>query len=118
MSVADVAKKFTDALKRQDYAAAEAMWSDDVASYENMEGPMAQLRGRQAVHGKSEWWFGAHTVNTFEAEGPFVHGDKFAVLFRIDATVKETGARNAMTEVGLYTVAGGKISEERFFTPG
>lgn len=116
MSTADVAKKFADALKAQNYEAAEAMWSDDVVSYENMDGPMAELRGRAAVHGKGEWWFGAHTINSFEAEGPFVNGDQFAILMRIDTTVKETGVRNAMAEIGLYTVKNGKITEERFLT--
>ena len=35
--------------------------------------------------------------------------------FVMDITVKETGARMTMDEVGLYTIADGKIVEERFF---
>lgn len=115
MSTAEVAKKFTDALKKQDYEAAEALWSDDIVSYENMDGPMAELRGREAVHGKGVWWFENHTVNNFAAEGPFVHRDQFAVIFRIDVTVKASGERNKMDEVALYTVKNGKVTEERFF---
>lgn len=117
-SVADVAKTFTEALKRQDYPAAEAFWADDVVSIENMEGPMQRIQGREAVHGKSVWWFGAHDIHSFEAQGPFVNGDQFALLFRIDVTARDSGQRVKMDEVGVYTVRNGKISEERFYTPG
>jgi ketosteroid isomerase-like protein len=33
----------------------------------------------------------------------------------MDITVKETGARQQMDEVGVYTLKDGKIAEERFF---
>ncbi len=115
MAITDTAKTFTEALRRQDYAAAEAMWSEDVVSIENMDGPMARLEGREAVHGKSVWWFGAHEVHAYEVQGPFVNGDQFALVFRIDVTQKESGQRIQMEEVGLYTVRNGKVTEERFF---
>ena len=35
--------------------------------------------------------------------------------FKMDVTIKETGVRQSMDEVGLYTIADGKISEERFY---
>ena len=41
MSTADVAKQFTTALKAGKYEDAERLWSDDVVSYEAMEGPMS-----------------------------------------------------------------------------
>jgi ketosteroid isomerase-like protein len=44
-----------------------------------------------------------------------VNGDQFAVGFKIDVTPKADGKRMQMEEVGLYTVRGGKIAEERFF---
>lgn len=115
MAIADTAKTFTDALRRQDYAAAEAMWSEDVVSIENMDGPMARLEGREAVHGKSVWWFGAHEIHDYAVQGPFVNGDQFALVFKIDVTQKESGQRVQMEEVGLYTVRNGKVTEERFF---
>ena len=36
----------------------------------------------------------------------------------MDVTVKETGARMTMDEIGVYTVKNGKIVEERFFYGG
>ena len=47
---------------------------------------------------------------------PMLHGpDRFAVIFELDATMKATGTREAMKEVALYTVKGGKIVREEFF---
>ena len=48
--------------------------------------------------------------------GPFPHGnDRFCVMFDYDVTNKPSGQRFQMEEVGLYTVADGKISKEEFF---
>jgi ketosteroid isomerase-like protein len=115
MSIAEVAKRFTEALKAQKYDVAEAMWSDDVVSIESMEGPMQRLEGREAVHGKGAWWFGAHEIHSFATCGPFLNGDQFALIFNVDVTQKESGNRIQMEEVAVYTVRNGKVTEERFF---
>ena len=55
-------------------------------------------------------------VHESSTEGPFLHGsDRFAVVFAMDATERESGQRMQMTEVGVYTVSGGKITREEFF---
>jgi ketosteroid isomerase-like protein len=115
MSTTEVANQFTAALKSGKFDEAERFWSDDVVSYEAQEGPMHEVRGRAAVHGKGEWWTANHDVHSFEAEGPYVNGDRFALRFRIDVTPKANGQRTQMDEIGLYTVKDGKIVEERFF---
>jgi len=115
MSTQDVAKQFTDALKKGDFAKAESFWSDDVVSVEAQEGPMREVRGKDAVHGKGEWWTDNHEVHRFDAFGPYFNGDQFALRFSIDVTRKQSGERVQMEEVGLYTVRDGKIVEERFF---
>ena len=94
--------------------AGEKYWADDVLSVEPA-GDMAETRGKVAVRGKGEWWEGAHTVHAVEIAGPYVNGNQFAVRFTIDQTVKETGERGTMDEIGLYTLKNGKIAEERFF---
>ena len=115
MSTADIAKDFTAALKAGDFAQAETFWAEDVASFEAMDGPMKEIRGRVNVHAKGEWWTANHDVHSVEVSGPYVNGDQFAVGFKIDVTPKADGKRMQMEEVGLYTVRGGKIAEERFF---
>jgi ketosteroid isomerase-like protein len=115
MTTADIAKQFTAALKAGKFEDAERFWSDDVVSIEAMDGPMKEARGKAAVHAKGEWWTANHEVHKFETSEPFVNGDQFALRFLIDVTPKESGKRTQMDEVGLYTVRGDKIVEERFF---
>jgi len=112
----DVADAFTALLKAgTHHEAAERFNAPDIVSIEAMDGPFQTVRGADAVRAKSDWWFANHEVHSSISKGPFVNGDQFAVHFAIDVTVKATGQRVAMDEVGLYTVRDGKIVEERFF---
>ena len=116
MTIAELAKDFTDFLKRgDDEAAAKKYNAGDIVSYEAMEGPMSVCRGEDAVRQKGDWWRANREVHGASVEGPFVNGDQFAVRFSYDITPKETGKRVTMDEFGLYTVKDGKITEERFF---
>lgn len=93
----------------------EKYWADDVVSYENMPGQqMAEIRGKDGVRGKGEWWGANHELHGVEVEGPYLHGDQFTVHFKMDVTPKD-GARMTMDEIGLYTIRDGKIAEERFY---
>ncbi len=116
MSTQELANAFTALLKADKPDEAAARYNaDDIVSYENMDGPMQVCRGMDAVKAKGEWWVANHEIHAYSAEGPYVNGDQFAVQFFFDVTVKESGERRAMKEVGLYTVKDGKIVEERFF---
>jgi ketosteroid isomerase-like protein len=115
MTSAETAKAFTEMLKAgQHHEAAEKFNAPDIVSLEAMDGPMARVQGTAAVKAKSDWWYSAHEIHSASAEGPYVNGDQFAVIFNMDVTAKETGHRMAMQEVGLYTVHNGKIVEEKF----
>ncbi len=116
MTTSELAKEFTELLKKgDDEAAAKKYNADDIVSYEAQEGPMSVCRGKDAVKQKGDWWRANHEVHSASAEGPYVNGDQFAVRFKFDITPKETGKRVSMDEIGVYTVKGGKIVEERFY---
>jgi ketosteroid isomerase-like protein len=116
MTTADLAAAFTAMLKAGDHEGAAATFNAaDIVSIEAMDGAMARVQGTQAVKAKSDWWYGAHEIHSATAEGPYVNGDQFSVIFNMDITTRETGQRMQMQEVGLYTVKDGKITEERFF---
>jgi len=116
MSTRDVAKDLVALCAAGKFMeSGDKYWAENVVSIESAEGPMARLEGKAAVRSKSEWWEGAHDVHDAKVEGPYVNGAQFVVRFKMDMTVKETGARMTMDEIGLYTVADGKIVEERFF---
>ncbi len=95
--------------------AGETYWSPDVVSLEAMPGDMARIEGVCGVKAKGEWWTANHDVHKNACEGPFLNGDQFALIFRMDLTVKATGERRQMDEVAVYTVRDGKIVEERFY---
>jgi ketosteroid isomerase-like protein len=48
-------------------------------------------------------------------QGPFLGDRQFAVRYEFDTTSKETGQRNRMAEMALYTVEDGKIVREEFY---
>lgn len=115
MTTLELAKDFTNLLKTNDHEGAAAKYnSDDIVSYEAMDGPMAVCRGKDAVKQKGDWWQANHEVHGALVEGPYVNGDQFVVRFTMDVTPKATGQRMSMDEVGIYTVKNGKIVEERF----
>lgn len=115
MDTKTVAKLFTDLCAKGEFdAAGQKFWSDDVVSLEAMTGDGARAEGRKALIAKGEHWYANHTVHEAKTEGPYVHGNQFAVRFLLDVTPKG-GQRSQMTEVALYTVANGKIIEERYF---
>ncbi len=114
-TVREIADDMVAMTKAGDFHIGEKYWADDVVSIEAMDGPMARVEGREAVQGKSDWWYGAHEVNSTETFGPFVNGDQIAIHWKMDVTQKESGQRIQMDEVALYTIRDGKIAEERFF---
>ena len=118
MNAQEVANAFTALCKEGKLdEAGTRFWADDVRSIEAMEGPMQIAEGIPALMGKGEWWYGAHDVHSIDVHGPMMNGNQFALRFVMDVTFKETGVRNQMDEVGVYTVVDGKITEERFFYP-
>jgi hypothetical protein len=98
----------------------EELYDPAAVSVEAMPMPgtgSAEVSGVEGIKGKHQWWNANFTVNEQKVEGPFPHGDdRFAVIFEMDITNKESGERNRMREVAVYTVdGGGKIVREEFF---
>ena len=79
--------------------------------------PDREVRGVDKCLEKSKAWVAAHEIHSASAEGPFPHGDKFALILKYDITRKATGERVKMEEVALYTVANDKIVKEEFMYP-
>ena len=59
-----------------------------------------------------------HDIHHCEVGGPWPHGDRFIVTFKLDLTAKSgsmAGKRVTIEEAALYTVKDGKIVKEEFF---
>ncbi|MCG7518076.1 nuclear transport factor 2 family protein [Ruegeria sp. Ofav3-42] len=96
----------------------DKLYSDDAVSVESVDysGMGREANGLDAIRAKQEWWEGAHDVTHASVSDPFVHGDdRFAVIFEVKGTVKESGDSFDMREVAIYHVADGKIVREEFF---
>ena len=120
MALKDVADALVAHCKAGTEARAlEELYSEHAESVEAFPGPggMSPIsKGREAIKGKHEWWNGAFEVHEAKVDGPHLHGeDRFAVIFEIDTTDRESGQRSQMKEVAVYTVDDDKIVKEEFF---
>lgn len=116
MNTQDIANDLVALCKQGRFEeAGEKYWAEDIVSIEAMPGDMHEMRGKQAVRGKGDWWTKNTEVHSVEVDGPYVNGDQFVVHYKMDVTPKQNGGRQIMDEVGVYTVRGDKIAEERFF---
>jgi ketosteroid isomerase-like protein len=97
--------------------AIDRLYAADIVSIEPVgsEQMPAEMRGRDAIRRKNEWWFDTYEVHRADVHGPYVGEHQFAVSYDFDATDKATGQRTAMTEMALYTVQEGRIVREQFF---
>lgn len=118
MTVAEVAKGLVALCRKgKNMQAIEKYYAPDIVSIESASAPgmPAEMKGIDAVKGKNQWWFDAHTVNSAEVNGPFLGKSQFAVEFAYDVTQKASGERFQMREVGIYDVKKGKVVREHFF---
>jgi SnoaL-like domain len=119
MNTQEVATAFAQLCKSGQFdKAGHDFWSDDIVSIEAFPGDMANIKGRAAVEAKGKWWYDNHEIHSAKTEGPYVNGDQFLLRFTLDVTPKGQ-SRITMDEMGMYTVKGGKVVEERFYAvPG
>jgi hypothetical protein len=120
MSANEIAKKYVELCKEgKGEECLDTLFAKDAVSVEAAAPPGGErtVKGLEGIKGKSKWWNENHTVHKAEVSGPYPHDDRFAVRFVYDVTNKPSGKRFTMDEVGLFTVANGKIVKEEFFYP-
>lgn len=118
MNTQEIAQKLVEHCKNHTEAEGLAtLYAPDAVSVEPMapEGMNPVTEGIEGIQAKHDWWNGAFEVHDVKIDGPFVNGDKFSVIFEIDATDKSNDQRWQMKEVALYEVENGKIARESFF---
>ncbi len=117
MNTKEVAEKVIELVRKQAWhEALDTLYDKDIVSVEagTQDGSSPELRGKDAVRGKIDWWLDAMEVHSFEANGPFVAHDRFVVQYDADVTEKNSKKRMQLSEVGVYTVKNGKIVREEF----
>jgi SnoaL-like domain len=129
MNAFEVGKRLVELCRHGKYQeATDTLYSSDVVSQEPAPVPVdlvgaasfglanaREVRGFEKAKEKVKWWADNHSVHSHEVEGPYPNGDQFIVRFKYDVTNKPSGVRMQMDEMGLYTVANGKIVRAEFF---
>ena len=117
-SVQEIGERLVALCRANDTATAlSTLYADDAVSVEafSQDGGDRVTKGIEGIGGKHEWWDANFEVHSASVDGPYPSGDdRFAVIFELDATHKQSGRRSAMKEVALYHVADGKIVREEF----
>jgi len=118
MTTIDIANKLVSLCREgKDHEAQRLLYAEDAVSVEASApaGQDPEMKGLAAIRAKAEWWYANHEVHQVTITGPWPHGDRFILGFKIDVTSKATGQRFQMEEMALYTIRNGKIVREEFF---
>jgi ketosteroid isomerase-like protein len=120
MNAAEIGKQLVAYCKAgENLKSIETLYADDVVSVEAAAptaGGDRETRGIAGVKAKNTWWVENHEVHSASTEGPYPHGDdRFAVRFSYDMTNKPSGRRMQLDEIGVFTVANGKVVREEFY---
>lgn len=121
MNTEEVAQKVVELCRKKAWKEAiDTLYADDIVSVEafNPHGGPTETRGIEGVRAKTDWWTNSMEVHSQKVGEPFVAHDRFVVQFDVDVTEKESKKRFQMSEVGVYTVANGKIVREEFLPKG
>ncbi len=90
------------------------LYVPDAVSVETFSGSPEEYRGIDAIRKKAaDWYADVKEIHSMEVSDPLVGTNTFAIRYAIDATYKSIGRMN-MAELGIYTVADGKIVREEF----
>jgi hypothetical protein len=118
-TIQDVAQDFTDMLRQGRFVAArERFWASDVRSIEPRDLPdgiAAEVSGIEAARAKTVRWFGSRHIHDLSIDGPFVTGNQFALFLDMMIAGRPSEADQPFTEIAVFTVRDGQISEERYF---
>ena len=118
MTTSGLADQFVTMCRQgKNFDVMKQFYSDDIVSVEAVRRDTGSFEtaGKEQVIQKSAEWAAAHEIHGATTDGPFLLGDRFAVVFEFDVTPKKTGQRVKVREVAVYTVSGDLITREEFF---
>ena len=115
----DVGQQLVELCKQgKNMESINTLYAENVESVEAAKPPLGErvTRGIEGVRRKNSDWGEQNTIHEHTVSGPYPHGeDRFAVRFTYDVTNKPSGQRMKLDEIGVFTLAGGKIVREEFF---
>src|SRR5665811_1988797 len=118
MTTKNIGQQLVDLCKAgKNQEAMKSLYADAIVSVEafGLPGQSPQTTGLAACLAKAAQWAEMTEVHGRKIEGPFPHGDRFAVFFETDITRRPDNQRLTRKEVAVYTVKDDKIVREEFF---
>ena len=121
LPAAEVGERYVAAFRAGRKDQAVRWMAQDVVRVAPLEngGKHVELRGLAEIMANAERLTRDTEIHAVAVDGPYVHGDRFAVQFSFDETHTPSGQRSTMTKFCLYTVADGAIIREEvsYFDP-
>lgn len=118
-SLVEVAGEFTALLAAGDpQTAAQRYWAQDISILEPVSATDSDpnpVTGFTAAQKRLENWLRGKAMEDVLVDGPFITGENFALFIDMELIDQATGARAPFSEIAIYTVRDGKITEERHF---
>ena len=116
-SLAEIANDYVALMAAgETLAAAEKYWASDIVALEpSGSTPAGTAIGKPAARARLTRWLAAHAMTELMIDGPFVTGNQFALFIDMEITRRDTGERRPFSEIAVYIVCQGKITEERHF---
>ena len=118
-AIEEIAREFTAMLRAgRSEAAGDRFWAADVTSIEPADasaGMVPVASGIAATRRNSSARLGAGRIEELGIDGPFVTGDQFALFLDMLIVNSASGQATPFTEIAVFTVRDGQISEERHF---
>lgn len=117
MSLKTFAQKVVDLCNQgKNFEVMETLYAPNIVS---VEPTGHETTGQQAVIDKSKRWAAGVTIHGEKVLGPFFHGpDRFATQTTFQITRNNTGQRETLEEISVYTVKNDLITREEFYFGG
>ena len=111
MTTKEIAEKIVELCKQgRNLEAEDLYYHSDIVS---VEPDGTEVKGLEAVKGKTQWFFDNHEVHSASIPEYYVGHSGFTIIFEAEITPKG-GERTRLKELGVYTVADGKVVHEQF----
>jgi uncharacterized protein YbjT (DUF2867 family)/ketosteroid isomerase-like protein len=107
---ADVVNRYVSLLREGDLAGALTLLAPDVVRTAPLEG--TGLRGVEAIMANARRQTASYQIRGVDIDGPYPHGDRFAVWFAFDEIHVPTGTSGTTRKMSIYAVRDGAIVSE------